>query len=90
MRCDVTPGPSSRRCVSGDVRGARVTPWRFPRAVLEWSDEKYSLLRRVLARRQTFFEDIRALTRYMVFESWDQLMAFMIRGLDLQPQVDTG
>ena len=58
--------------------------------VLAWSDEKYALLRRVLARRQTFFEDIRALTRYMVFDSWDHLMDFMIRGLDLQPQVDTG
>jgi len=33
--------------------------------VLEWSDEKYALLRRVLARRQTFFDDIKALTRYM-------------------------
>jgi len=30
------------------------------------------------------------LTRYMVFESWDHLMNFMIRGLDLQPQIDTG
>jgi hypothetical protein len=58
--------------------------------VLEWSDDKYALLRRVLARRQTFFEDIRALTRYMVFDSWDHLMDFMIRGLDLQPQIDTG
>ena len=58
--------------------------------VLEWSDDKYALLRRVLARRQTFFEDIRALTRYMVFDSWDHLMDFMIRGLDLQQQVDTG
>jgi hypothetical protein len=58
--------------------------------VLEWSDEKYALLRRVLARRQTFFEDIRALTRYMVFASCDHLMDFMIRGLDLQPQSDTG
>jgi hypothetical protein len=58
--------------------------------VLASSDEKYALLRRGLARRQTFFEDIRALTRYMVFESWEQLMDFMIRGLDLQPQVDTG
>jgi hypothetical protein len=43
----------------------------------------------VLARRQTFFEDIRALTRYMVFDSWDHLMTFMIQGLELQPQVDT-
>lgn len=31
--------------------------------VLEWSDDEYALLRRVLARRQTFFEDIRALLR---------------------------
>ena len=58
--------------------------------VLEWSDERYALLRHVLARRQTFFEDIRALTRYMVFDSWDHLMDFMIRGLDLQPPIDTG
>src|SRR5437867_8181230 len=57
--------------------------------VLEWSDDQYTLLRRVLARRQTFFEDIRALTRYMVFDSWDHLMNFMIQGLELQPQVDT-
>jgi hypothetical protein len=58
--------------------------------VLAWSDEQYALLRRVLARRQTFFEDIRALTRYMVFESWDHLMDGMIQGLELQPQGDTG
>ncbi len=57
--------------------------------VLEWSDDQYALLRRVLARRQTFFEDIRALTRYMVFDSWHHLMDFMIQGLVLQPQLDT-
>ena len=28
--------------------------------VLEWSDAKYALLRQVLARRQTFFQDIQA------------------------------
>lgn len=57
--------------------------------VLEWSDATYALLRRVLARRQTFFDDIRALTRYMVFDSWHHLMAFMIRGLELDPKLDT-
>ena len=57
--------------------------------VLEWSDEQYALLRRVLARRQTFFEDIQALTRYMVFDSWHHLMDFMIRGLELESQFDT-
>jgi hypothetical protein len=57
--------------------------------VLEWSDEQYALLRRVLARRQTFFEDIQALTRYMVFDSWHHLMDFMIQGLEIHPQLDT-
>ena len=57
--------------------------------VLEWSDEQYALLRQVLARRQTFFEDIRALTRYMVFESWHHLMDFMIRGLKLEARLDS-
>ena len=57
--------------------------------VLEWSDDKYALLRRVLARRQTFFDDIRALTRYMVFDGWDHLMDFMLQGLELQPESDT-
>jgi hypothetical protein len=58
--------------------------------VLEWSDDKYALLRQVLARRQTFFHDIQALMRYLVFDSWDHLMDFMIRGLELASQGDTG
>ena len=55
--------------------------------VLEWSDAQYTLLRQVLARRQTFFEDIRALMRYRVFDSWQELMAFMLRGLALEPRL---
>ena len=57
--------------------------------VLEWSDAKYALLRQVLARRQTFFQDIQALMRYMVFDDWHHLMDFMIRGLELESQCDT-
>jgi hypothetical protein len=57
--------------------------------VLEWSDEPYALLRQVLARRQTFFEDFRALTHYMVLESWHHLMDFMIRGLKLETRLDS-
>ena len=55
--------------------------------VLEWSDESYALLRQVLVRRQTFFEDMRALTRYMVFASWHHLMGFMIQGLKLESRL---
>jgi hypothetical protein len=57
--------------------------------VLEWSDAKDALLRQVLARRPTFFQDIQALTRYMVFDHWDHLLDFMIQGLELESQVDT-
>jgi hypothetical protein len=57
--------------------------------VLEWSAEKYTLLRQVLARRQTFFEDMQALTRYMVFESWHHLMDFMIKGLRLESKLES-
>jgi hypothetical protein len=51
--------------------------------VLELMDEKYELIRRELPTRKTFFQDIRALTRYMCFNSWDELMLFMIHGLEL-------
>ncbi len=57
--------------------------------VLEWSDEQYALLRQVLARRPTFFEDMRALTRSMVFESWHHLMDFMINGLKLASKLES-
>ena len=56
--------------------------------VLEWSDAEYTLLRQVLARRQTFFEDIRALMRSMVFDSWQHLMGFMLRGLDRESRLE--
>lgn len=51
--------------------------------VLELFDKRYAVLRKAVGRRQTFFNDIRALTRYMCFESWDELMRFMLRGLKI-------
>jgi hypothetical protein len=56
--------------------------------VWEWSDAQYTLLRQVLARRQTFFDDIRALMRSMVFDSWQHLMEFMLRGLELASRLE--
>jgi hypothetical protein len=46
--------------------------------------EKYTLLRSHLPTRQTFFDDLRALTRYLYFENWDHLLTFMLEGLELQ------
>jgi hypothetical protein len=46
-------------------------------------DHKYKEIRQALPTRQTFFDDVRALTRYMFFSSWDHLLDFMIAGLKL-------
>jgi len=51
--------------------------------VLGLVDEKYLLLRKTLSARKTFFNDIRALTRYIVFKSWEHLLSFMLEGLEL-------
>ena len=52
---------------------------------LSFTDENYRLIRSVLPTRKTFFDDLRALTRYMLFASWDALMDFMMRGLEIGP-----
>ncbi len=51
--------------------------------VLELYDASYRLLRKTVGARKIFFNDIRALTRYMVFKHWTDLMVFMLKGLDL-------
>lgn len=57
--------------------------------LLDLLDRNYKLLRDHLPTRQTFFDDLRALTRYVCFDSWDHLLAFMLDGLELHPFDDT-
>ena len=52
--------------------------------VLEMTDKKYRLLREALPARKTFFDDLRALTRYICFENWNDLLNFMLRGLGIE------
>lgn len=52
--------------------------------LLEIGDERYRRIRQALPRRDTFFHDIRALTRYICFDNWEALMIFMMRGLKLE------
>lgn len=52
--------------------------------LLERLDDKYKLLRSHLPTRKTFFDDLRALTRYLYFQSWDHLLTFMLEGLELE------
>jgi len=51
--------------------------------ILEFADARYRLIRQTLARRTTFFDDVRALTRYLCFDSWTAMLQFMIAGLKL-------
>ncbi|WP_346294235.1 ISNCY family transposase [Sphaerothrix gracilis] len=51
--------------------------------LLELLDSKYKLLRSHLPTRKTFFDDLRALTRYLYFDSWDHLLTFMLKALEL-------
>ena len=53
---------------------------------LQLCDHTYQRLRAALGTRRTFFDDLRALTRYLFFESWEHLIAFMVKGLELQPE----
>jgi hypothetical protein len=51
--------------------------------VLELLDQKYKVLRSHLPTRKTFFDDSRALTRYLYFDNWDHLLTFMLEALEL-------
>ena len=52
---------------------------------LSFTDEHYRLIRATLPTRKTFFDDLRALTRYLLFDHWAALMDFMLRGLEIGP-----
>lgn len=53
--------------------------------LLETGDQAYRLIREALGARKTFFEHVRALTHYQCFANWDEMMDFMLRGLELGP-----
>ena len=48
--------------------------------LIDWLDERFCLLRQTLPSRQRLFNDMRALTTYLCFESWPALIEFMIEG----------
>jgi hypothetical protein len=52
--------------------------------VLELFDKRYKLVRESLPTRRTFFDDIRALTRYICFKDWNDMLIFMLKGLELE------
>jgi hypothetical protein len=51
--------------------------------VLELTNSAYQTLRQALGSRKTFFNDLCALTRYLLFDDWETLFLFMADGLEI-------
>lgn len=51
--------------------------------IQEITNAAYQTLRKKLRARKTFFQDLRALTRYLIFDHWDALFQFMADGLEI-------
>ena len=51
--------------------------------ILDTTNDLYAAIRKELGARKTFFQDIRALTRYLYFDGWDSLFTFMATGLEI-------
>jgi hypothetical protein len=58
--------------------------------LLDLLDAKYRLVRQTLVSRKTFFDDLRALTRYICFASWAHLLDFMLHGLEVALPPNSG
>jgi hypothetical protein len=53
--------------------------------LLELTDASYRLIRGAVGARRKFFQHLEALTTYLYFETWERLMDFMMRGLEIGP-----
>ena len=53
--------------------------------VLEWADDKFQLLRQKLPSRRRLFDDIKTLTSYLCFDSWEALIDFMLESFNRPP-----
>ena len=51
--------------------------------ILAMTSESYQKIRKKLGARKKFFEHIRTLTQYILFDSWDSLLTFMMSKLKL-------
>ena len=53
--------------------------------VLGFTDNRYRLVRTALPSRATFFQHMSTLSHYLPFPSWNGLLRFMMRGLEIGP-----
>lgn len=57
--------------------------------VVHLLDRQYQQIRRLRGTRQGFFNDVQALTKYLLFDTWQHLMEFMLDGLELHHAPNT-
>lgn len=53
--------------------------------IAQLADLTYQQVRHALGKRLAFFEDVRALMRYLLFDNWHHLLNFMFVQLELVP-----
>jgi hypothetical protein len=53
--------------------------------LLDLTQERYRLIRSTVGARRKFLQHLAALTTYLDFETWERLMDFMMRGLEIGP-----
>lgn len=53
--------------------------------IAQVADELYQQVRQALGPRRTFFNDVRALMRYLIFSDWQALLQFMFVQLEIEP-----
>jgi hypothetical protein len=54
--------------------------------LLDLMDDKFCLLRQTLPSRKRLFDDMKALTTYLCFDSWEHLLDFMLEGWSDKPE----
>jgi hypothetical protein len=54
--------------------------------LLDLMDDKFCLLRQKLPSRRRLFDDMKALTTYLYFDSWEHLLDFMLEGWSYTPK----
>ena len=54
--------------------------------LLDLTDDKFCLLLQTLPSRRRLFDDMKALTSYLCFDSWEHLLDFMLEGWSHNPK----
>ena len=54
--------------------------------LLDLMDDKFCLLRQKLPSRRRLYDDMKALTTYLCFDSWEHLLDFMLEGWSYTPE----